>query len=408
MIKLLHSTEASTKAQNARADAAVAKLLARNDLGFFQITERSENWQASQARGQELRLKYKKLVILGIGGSSLGGIALQEGLNLEGLFFFENVDAHDFWQRLEKLSSPNVPWTDIHWVIVSKSGKTVETLTQTNFVNEFLQGKNLTLATQATVISELKSNPLTDWARSHKVPILEIPEDVGGRFSVLTPVGLLPLAFCGVDLNDVRAGARESLKNTDLVSRLTAQYLDSFENEKWISIFWSYCNRLKYFGLWIEQLWAESLGKKHDRSMEPAPRASTPISLVGANDQHSVLQQVAEGAKDKFVTFVRVRESENYGPKLKSNLFKGEDFVMGKNMGELLAAEAEATQKALYEAGVPSLSLEVDAINSVSMGALFMLFELVVGALGEAHNINAFDQPGVELGKRLAKNILLK
>jgi len=403
LIKLTNFTHEPSKAFFGEAQTALNKLLHRKDLGFFDLPKRQEIWNQSAGRAQELKKSYKTLAILGIGGSSLGGLAIKESLGLDGLEFFENVDSRDFWKRLNSLSVDQT-----HWVIVSKSGKTVETLTQANFVSQFLKEKGLDLTQRATVISEIKSNPLTNWARKNNVQILQIPEDVGGRFSVLSPVGLLPAGFGGVDLHQLKEGAQDALHDTELVARLSAFYLASFSEEKWISVFWAYCNNLRYFGLWIEQLWAESLGKKHDIHKRQAPRASTPISLIGANDQHSVLQQIAEGAKDKFVSFLRVKESETYGPKLAENLFEGEGFVVGKSMGELLAAEATATQRALQEANVPSLSLEIDALDARHLGFLFMLFELVVGTMGEALNINAFDQPGVELGKRLAKEILLK
>jgi glucose-6-phosphate isomerase len=401
--KFLSENNAPSAEDLRRARGHVDALLSREELGFLRLPSRGELWEKSEARALEVKKNFKRLAVLGIGGSSLGGLTLREALDLEGLEFFENVDARDFWDRLRAL-----PLEDVHWAVISKSGRTVETLTQANFVHAFLKDHNLDFARRATVISETKSNPLSDWARKNAVPLLEIPEDVGGRFSVLSPVGMFPAAFGGAPLAQLREGAARALENKDLVARLTAAYLKSFEREKWITVFWAYCNRLRSFGLWLEQLWAESLGKKQGLAGQPAPRAGTPISLVGANDQHSVLQQVMEGAKDKFVTFFRVGESETYGDVLKENLFKGEDLVVGKSMGQLLAAEATATQRALAEAGVPSLSLEMERIDARALGELFMLFEIVVGALGEAHGINAFDQPGVELGKRLAKEILLK
>jgi glucose-6-phosphate isomerase len=187
---------------------------------------------------------------------------------------------------------------------------------------------------------------------------------------------------------------------------LTAQSLKSFEREEWITLFWVYCNRLFTWGLWVQQLWAESLAKKKNRQGQEAPRASTPIALVGANDQHSVLQQVAEGARDKFIWFMRVRESETAGPVLKKSQFANQTYLEGKSLGALLSAESQATMKALQQNQVQSLCLEVDRLDEATMGALFMILELVVGALGEAFDINAFDQPGVELGKRLALEIL--
>lgn len=404
MIKLTHPSYQLSDSQILHAERSIERLLSRRDLGFFDLPNRRKNWEQAAAHGAELKKKYRKLVILGIGGSSLGGLALQECLQLKQIEFFENVDAKDFWDRLNALENLQT----IHWVVISKSGKTIETLTQVNFINEFLKAKGIDFSKVSTVVTETSLNPLNQWANKNKVPLLEIPADVGGRFSVLTPVGLLPGAFGGVEIEEVRLGAERVLKDLKLVALLVAFYLESFKREKWISVFWPYSNRMRYFGKWLEQLWAESLGKKQNRLGLPAPRVSTPISLVGANDQHSVLQQIVEGSSDKFVSFFRVGESETTGPKLIESLFAEERSVESKSMGELFAAEATATRQALEAAGIPSLSLELSKLDARTVGFLFMLFELVVGGIGEACDINAFDQPGVELGKRLAKEILLK
>jgi glucose-6-phosphate isomerase len=213
-------------------------------------------------------------------------------------------------------------------------------------------------------------------------------------------------AFAGVDIGEIRRGAQWALQQSTLVSELAAHSLSSFENSEWITAFWVYCNRLYSWGLWTQQLWAESLAKKINRSGGSAPRVSTPIPLIGANDQHSVLQQLAEGAKDKFVWFLRVKDSETYGPVLKQSLFSHQNYLVGKPLGVLLGAEAQATSQALENHGVHSISLLCEALSPATIGALFMTMELVVGTIGEVYDINAFDQPGVELGKRLALDIL--
>ncbi|MGE3974431.1 MAG: glucose-6-phosphate isomerase [Bdellovibrionales bacterium] len=404
MIRLTHSTHQSDSQVLEECRRAFKTLLVRKDIGFHRLPEAKALWEAAQSRAEQIQKQYTHMAVLGIGGSSLGGLALTEALRKRNVIFFENVDAKDFWLRLEEL--PNIE--KVHWVIVSKSGKTVETLTQTNFLYQFLKTKNIELKKCSTVVSETKSNPLSDWARTQKIPLLEIPEDVGGRFSVLSSVGLLPAAFTNINLESLKKGARWSVEQEELVAQLCAQSLQSFKNQKWTTVFWAYCNQLRSFGLWIEQLWAESLAKKQNRLQQAAPRVSTPISLIGANDQHSVLQQIAEGFPDKFVWFLRVTESERYGPRLQTSLFKDQDEVLGKTMGDLLAAEAQATRAALESSGVSSLTLEVAELSDASIGALFMLFELVTATLGEVMNINAFDQPGVELGKGLAREILSK
>ncbi|MBX9767386.1 MAG: glucose-6-phosphate isomerase [Bdellovibrionales bacterium] len=380
-------------------------LLARKDLGFHQTPAREFLWKESIQRGQQIRQNFKQMVVLGIGGSSLGGRAILSALapdQTQNLLFFENVDGFEFWRRLDQLKDLRV----VHFVLVSKSGTTLETLTQASFVQEKLLEHGLDLKLQATVITEKRKNPLYDWAVDERIPVLEIPIDVGGRFSVLTPVGLLPTAFLGLDVLEMKKGAEWALAQKPLWCELAQLSLQSFRREEWITLFWTYSDRLRDFGLWIQQLWAESLGKAANRKGGKAPRASTPMPLVGANDQHSVQQQVMEGAPDKFTVFIRDLEAESFGRKLEQNLFPHLKYTEGKVIGALLAAEAQATARALKESGRHSATLQVDTLDERTLGAMFMGFELLTGLLGECLDINAFDQPGVELGKKLAKEIL--
>lgn len=206
------------------AQQGLDRLLSRKDLGFFQLLERSSLWESSQQRAQELRGSgVRRAVVLGMGGSSLGPKTLWESYGcwqgqLDELLFFDNLDATSFFRRLERLEDPR----SVHFILISKSGTTLETLAMADYVDQFLRGKGSSLATQCTAISELKSNPLSDWARENQVPLLEIPEDVGGRFSVLTPVGLLPAALMGCSLDDMREGMKCVLEQTEVLVQLIA------------------------------------------------------------------------------------------------------------------------------------------------------------------------------------------
>jgi glucose-6-phosphate isomerase len=407
MWKLTQASVETTASQLRSAGEAVKALKARNDLGFFQVIEREHLWTTSENRGREIRKSFHTLAVLGMGGSSLGGRALLQSLkkwnSIHQVEFVDNVDSDRFWKWLKSHNEPQ----GIHWLIISKSGNTIETLTMADFIDQYLRLKGLKgLKFVSTVVSETGSNPLMRWALKENVPTLEIPQDVGGRFSVLTPVGLLPAAFYGLDLGALREGAKWAFDQEELIAQLTAQSLLSFKREEWITLFWAYADGLRDFGLWIQQLWAESLGKAKNRKGAAAPRASTPIPAIGSSDQHSILQQVMEGAKDKFTWFLRVSQCENDSTTLERSLFDCQDLMQGKSMGQLFSAMASATQKAMTQEGINTLTLTTDELNERSVGAAFMLFEMVVGAVGESMNINAFDQPGVELGKRLARGIL--
>lgn len=405
MLRILKSSHVGSSEIVQKTKMAFDQLLARKDIGFHQLPERDFPWSSSEVRAKEICARFSKMVILGIGGSSLGGrtilSALARGRESE-LEFFENVDALEFWRRVSLLD--DLPKT--HFVLVSKSGNTMETLSQAAFLEQHLRSKGLEFRDQATVISEARKNPLTDWAEKNQVPVLEIPIDVGGRFSVLTPVGLLPAAFLGVSLQDMRKGARAALKARDEIAELSAQTIQSFERKEGVTLFWFYSDQLATFGLWVQQLWAESLAKATTRGGAPGPFVSTPMPLVGANDQHSVLQQVVEGTRDKWVWLFRSKASETTGPKLERSSFdKTQEFV-GKTLGALLAAEARATAQALREYQVPCVELELDQVGPQDLAYLFMFFELIVGTVGECLNIDAYNQPGVELGKRLARDLL--
>jgi glucose-6-phosphate isomerase len=179
----------------------------------------------------------------------------------------------------------------------------------------------------------------------------------------------------------------------------------SFLRNEWITQFWIYSDRLATFGAWLQQLWAESLAKSQTRQGAKAPRVSTPMACVGAVDQHSILQQVAEGERDKLILFFDiVGEKDQVVP----NLFPELKHLDGNGLQSVLEAESQATLQALSQAGVSNLRLELDGLTAASLAACFMLFELVIGTLGEGFDINAFDQPGVENGKVLAKQLLMK
>lgn len=378
------------------------KFLQRSEIGFPRLPERSDLWLKSERLGSAKAEEFKSLVIVGLGGSSLGTRVIQEVAHAQNLFFVDNVDAVEF----ENLLADFKNLAEVCWAFVSKSGTTIESLCALEILDQVYRDKGLNLAKNSVVISETKDSSLTKWARAHQVPELEIPLDVGGRFSVLCAVGLMPAAFIGMNVNKIREGALKALRDEEKIVQLMAQFAQSFEREEWISLMWSYNSRMKNFGLWFQQLWAESLGKAVTRDGKPAPRVSSPMAAVGASDQHSILQQVMEGAKDKFVFFQRFGDSEGGSLKVKTPQFPETQDLKNRTMGALLGVEAQSTQEALNHNGVSTMTLQYEALNEETLGYQFMLWELVVAGLGDYMGINAFDQPGVELGKVLAKKKL--
>lgn len=402
VMKITQNSQMTTESTLKLCRDSYQKFLQRSEIGFPKLPERDILWQQSREIGQKSAQRFKKLVIVGLGGSSLGTRVIQESFLAKNLFFIDNVDVVEF----ETLVSDLGDLKNVGWAFISKSGTTIESLCALEILEQIYKENLLNLSEYSVVISEPKENSLTKWARRNKVPECEVPFDVGGRFSVLSPVGMMPAAFLGVNIEDIRSGAKKALADEALVVELMAQFLQSFERGEWISLLWSYNSRMKNFGLWFQQLWAESLGKAVKRDGSTAPRVSTPLCAVGASDQHSILQQVMEGAKDKFVLFQRFGDSEGGHRKITQSQFPETKVLEGRTMGALLGVEAQSTQEALNHNGVSTLTLSYRALDAESLGYQFMLWELVVAGLGEALGINAFDQPGVELGKILAKKKL--
>jgi glucose-6-phosphate isomerase len=380
-------------------------ILARQEIGFTRLAARGD--VAIDARAKEIARVSQHMVVIGMGGSSLGTRALLSavpgGLGRGKVSFLDNIDGDRFWSWLRGFSDLG----SVHWVLISKSGNTVETLGMADLIDQQLRlSGHRRLSSVATVVSELKESPLTKWARRESVPVLEIPIDVGGRFSVLSPVGLLPAAFAGLRTDRALEGAAWALASSGLVAQMAARSLESFLREEWVTMLWSYSDGLRDFGGWWQQLWAESLAKKVNRHGSPAPRVSTPIAAVGACDQHSLLQQVMEGAPDKFVWFQRVLASETGGPVLEKTLFEGQEYMVGKSLADLFRAEADATEQAMSEANVRSANLTAEKLDERSIAALFMLWQMTIAVMGEILDIDAFDQPGVERGKVIARQTL--
>lgn len=377
----------------------------RSPSAFYKAVDEDNYFKQSEQLSQFIKDNYSQFVIIGVGGSSMGSRAIAEMAVTEKLIFLDNVDSFEFsnvWSKISKDLDKTA------FLVVSKSGSTIEILWNYSQLENLAQ-KNFkkSIIQQSFFISELTSNPLSDFARKHKRPLLEIPVAVGGRFSVLTPVGLVVAGLCGSNIWKIQEGARIALQSKKLVLQFCDLFQKSFAREENISLFWFYNSNYRWFGSWVQQLWAESLGKKNDRSGAPAPNFSTPVIAIGSCDQHSILQQVAHGPKDKFVCifdFKSVQKSEHSVPNV---LFNEIEFMQGRHYGELITSQSKATLEALKQNGVSCELFHIDdSDKSISLGFLFMFLQLIVATLGEHNNINAFDQPGVTLGKEISIKML--
>jgi glucose-6-phosphate isomerase len=401
MIEILSPLAANHHDLQTKCAQALGRFLQRKEIGFHQVPERMNLWKDAQTLGQDLRSRFEKLVIVGMGGSSLGTRTIVDAFSLADIHFVDNVDPLVFSQLIDSLN-----FKTTGWLFVSKSGNTIEVLCILETIFQAYRAKGINFYERAAVITENKESPLQKWAVNNKVPIGEVPLDVGGRFSVLTAVSMVPASFGKLQIEGFRKGALLAMRDTNKIAQMMVQAISSFERGEKTTVLWIYASALKTFGFWFQQLWAESLGKAIDRVGKPAPQLSLPFAALGATDQHSVLQQFMDWGQDKWIIFLRAADIEKAGLVLEDSHFTETEILKGKTMGSLLRAEAEATEAALRSKQVSTTVLRLSEVNETSLGYLFMFFELLVAGIGEYYNINAFDQPGVELGKRLARERL--
>ena len=393
--------------------------------GFMKLPESHvEIAQEIKEFAEENKEKYDNFVVLGIGGSALGNIALQTALshpyynlndesrgdNLR-LFTPDNVDPTRLKGLLETLDLEKTLFN-----VISKSGGTAETM------SEFLTARGAVVEELgADAVSEhfvattsKDSGKLIKIAKREDIPTFYVPDDVGGRFSVLTPVGLVSSAFVGVDIEELLAGAAymadicatDDLWSNPAYLNSVLQYLAD-QDGKPMSVMMPYSHSLKDMADWYRQLWAESLGKEVDRNDNVVNVGPTPIKALGATDQHSQVQLYVEGPYDKVVTFMEV---ENYKEELEIapgyEDISGVSYLGGHTFNELIKTEKKATELALTKNNRLNCTVKFPEVNAFTVGQFIYMFELQTALSGELYNINAFNQPGVEQGKNYAYGVL--
>lgn len=371
------------------------------DLGTIRKTA---NGHRQGSTGRPIR----DFVLLGIGGSSLGGEtiirALRPGMEEPRFHFMDNSDPQWFRWLLDH-AKPE----ETLFYVVAKSGGTPETISQFLVAMEWMKkslGGGDSWKKHFVLCTDPEKGDLREVARRWKLSCLDIPSAVGGRFSALTPVGLFPAAFAGLPLEDFLTGA-ESVANWEARSwsenpcAQLARALALDEKAHPVTVLMPYSTQLSAFSRWFCQLWGESLGK--------GGHGLTPFPAVGATDQHSQMQLYMEGPKDKSILFVRVkRHPDPVAIPANSELSDLAAFssLGGKTMSALIDAEFRATRDALTAQGIPNCTIELDTLDAHSLGALLYFCEWATAIAGAALNVNPFDQPGVEAAKVLTKRYL--
>ena len=393
------------------------------ELGFLTVPAHDALLAQSLAVADAAVGRYDDVLLLGIGGSALGPIALRTALcpphwnalppEARGghprLHVLDNVDPATIAATLARLSLARTLV-----LVVSKSGGTVETMAQYLIVREALaQALGEAAAREHLVfVTDPEVGALRRLARSEGIRTVDIPPNVGGRFSVLSPVGILPAALLGIEVRALLAGAAHVTREagTPELSRnlpgafAVLQWLADTRQGRRIQVLMPYADPLRDVALWFVQLWAESLGKVHPAGGHVGP---TPLAALGATDQHSQVQLFMEGPADKTVTFLAVRGREGEGriPARHADIPEL-GYLAGHTLGELIAIEHRATAGALAARGRLNATITLDAVDAWHVGALLQTFALATAYAGALYGINAFDQPGVELGKQFAYAML--
>ncbi len=382
------------------------------NLGYSEETVWYVKEYAAMVQG-----RYDNILVLGIGGSALGGIAITEALlkpywnllseeqrnGLPRIFFLDNIDPDTIVGLLNIL---DLKKTLVN--VITKSGSTAETMSQFMIVKNILE-KELGDEYRYNIVSttDKKTGILRQISEQEGYKTFVVPDDVGGRFSVFSAVGLLPFALVGIDIDEIMNGIKDmdlALKNTDIFENIAAQnalihYLMDTKKGKNLSVMMPYSSRLKYVSDWYVQLWAESLGKNKDKNGNDVHIGPTPIKALGATDQHSQIQLYNEGPNDKVINFIRVAQFDNTLEIPNIFEYTGIGYLGGKTINQLINAEADSTRVALSDYNRPTVTITLEKVDGYNVAQLLYMLEVQTAIAGELYNIDTFNQPGVEQAK---------
>ncbi|MCJ7764827.1 MAG: glucose-6-phosphate isomerase [Thiovulaceae bacterium] len=383
------------------SDAIAAE---RESIGFYDLCDQDITPFLELAS----KVEQNNIVIIGIGGSALGASAVYRFLDLVKSFEkkLHILDTTDPLILERKLHSFDM--RDAYYAVISKSGATIETIAVAKYIDAevTLQADNCVIITDA-------GSALEKFAKTRQIAHHAIPDNVGGRFSVLSSAGLIPLALVGVDIRLLLEGAAEVrdafFNQQDFYDSLMkkATYYAQNANTYNINCLFSYSEVFREFNAWYVQLWGESLGKKQRHSELHV--GLTPVGLIGPTDQHSFLQLIVDGKRDKSVTVIKIKAFENRMriPDTSFEHLESMDIINGYNFSDLLNMQADSMIEALGSLdNIPLDVIEIESVNASEMGQLILYYELLTALAANMLDINAYDQPGVEMGKTILKEKL--
>lgn len=375
----------------------------KESIGYYNLMHHDTSSFKKYAK----TVNQSNIVVIGIGGSTLGTYAIYKFLkhskNLsKKLYFLETTDPIDIKSKVEAIDL-----ADTLFIVISKSGTTIETVSIFKYINSLVKcDKNNTL-----VITENDSK-LNEYAKANSIKTFEIPKNVGGRFSVFSAVGLLPLAIVGIDIDELLRGAKEVYDSFFTQGRKynrvlkKARFFVEYKNSFNMNVVFSYSSRLEGFNKWYIQLWGESLGKVDINSTR---QGLTPIGIIGPIDQHSFLQLIVEGKRDKTVTVIKVDDfdSDLKIPQVKLEGLSELDYLDNIDFSSLINKQADATIESINNLNdIPCDVITIDGVSEKSIANLMYEYELLTSVCAKFMYINAYDQPGVEAGKVILKKKL--
>ncbi len=353
-------------------------------------------------------VKQKHIVVVGIGGSSLGTFAIHHFLidkeNDKKLHFLESTDPIDLQRRIRKIDLE-----DALFIVISKSGTTIETISILKYLSSIL-----VLDSSNTICITEENSKLNSFAKSKEIKTFDIPKNVGGRFSVFSNVGLLPLAIMGLDIDKLLKGCQDIynsfFEKEDYYSIIMekARFIVENKNRFNINVVFSYSSLLDGFNKWYVQLWGESLGKIN---INGTKQALTPVGLLGPVDQHSFLQLIMEGKRDKTVTFIKIEDFNDdlTIPNISLEGLEELDYLNNIKFKNLINKQADSTIQAVEDLkDIPYDIITIQSQDEYNIGKLMFTYELLTSIVGSFVQINTYDQPGVEAGKIILKKSLKK
>lgn len=372
----------------------------KNDIGYYNLPYKD----ISQITNYASSVKQKIIINIGIGGSSLGAKAIYKFLkssrtSLKRMIFLDTIDPLEINYLISDINLE-----DCHFIIVSKSGNTVEPISVFKYISSLVEINE----NNSVIISET-NNSLHSFAKKNKLRFFEIDKDIGGRFSVFSVAGLVPLSIAGVNIQKLLNGCREVsesffskkyyYEHIMNKARFLVENKSRFNN----NVIFSYSSIFECFNKWFVQLWAESLGKKN---INGTRQGLTPISLIGPQDQHSFLQLILEGPRDKTVTFFKIKNLgiDTIIPKIDNFSDFETNYLDNLSFKEVINAQADSTiESILQEKDIPCDVITISQVDEFNIATLMFRYQLLVSCIGKFLQINPYDQPGVEMGKILLK-----